>query len=157
MTEGNRTCGGGGAPPFAIGNPGRPKGSRNRIHLLVEKLMTDDVEAIVAAVKRAAASGDMVATKIVLDRISPARKGAPVKLGLPSLSDASAAEILSALGQVTDAVAAGELSPEEGAAIAGVMNAQLGAITTVDLEARLRRLEEIPPAGENPWAPRQLT
>ncbi|WP_292533500.1 hypothetical protein [Methylocystis sp.] len=51
--------------------------------LLVEKLMHDDATEIVRAVIAAARGGDMVACKIVLDRICPARKGRPIRFDLP--------------------------------------------------------------------------
>jgi hypothetical protein len=69
--------------PFANRNPGRPKGVRHMSTLLCEKLMRDDAKEIVQAVIVAAKAGDMVAAKIVLDRISPARKGRPIHFELP--------------------------------------------------------------------------
>jgi hypothetical protein len=54
------------------GNPaGKPKGARHKTTLLAEKLMQDDVEKIVNAVLTAARNGDMMAAKIILDRIAP--------------------------------------------------------------------------------------
>ena len=76
------------------GNPaGKPKGTRHKTALLAEKLMSDDVEAIVKAVVDAAKSGDLTAAKIVLDRIAPARRDNPVRFELPAIeSPADAAK-----------------------------------------------------------------
>ena len=43
---------------------------------------------------------------------------------------------------VAEHVAAGELSPEEGAAVAGILEAQRRAVETVEMEARITALEQ---------------
>jgi hypothetical protein len=47
--------------------------------------MQSDAEHVVRAVIGAAKTGDMTAAKIILDRIAPARKGAPVMFDVPEL------------------------------------------------------------------------
>jgi hypothetical protein len=59
----------------------------------------------------------MRAADILLRRLWPERKDRPVQMHLPAIMAPS--DIVAALGAVADAVAAGELSPEEGAAVAG--------------------------------------
>ena len=60
------------------GNPaGKSKGARHKTTLLAERLMQDDVEKIVNAVLTAARNGDMMAAKIILDRIAPVRRSNP--------------------------------------------------------------------------------
>ena len=73
---------------------------------------------IMAAVVTAAKGGDMRAVDILLRRLWPERKGRPVQMDLPAIMAPS--DIVAALGAVADAVAAGELSPEEGAAVGRV-------------------------------------
>ena len=46
-------------------------------------------------------------------------------------------DIVAALGAVAEAVGAGELSPEEGAAVAGILEAQRRAVETVEMEAQI--------------------
>lgn len=54
------------------GNPaGPPRGYRHVATRMAERLMSEDVQEITAAVIRAAKDGDMTACKIVLDRIYP--------------------------------------------------------------------------------------
>jgi hypothetical protein len=125
--------------PFAKGEGGRPKGSRNRRTRLAEELMDDDLEGVVKAVIAAAKGGDMVAARIVLDRLAPARKGCPVSFPLPD--DVDAAGIAEAFGSVLRAVAEGEISPEEGQAIASLLEARRKAIETAEIEARITALE----------------
>ena len=79
------------------GNPsGKPRGTRNRTTVLAEKLMQDDARDIVQAVLAAAKNGDMTAARLILERISPVRKGRPVYLELPSVK--TAADVSAAIG-----------------------------------------------------------
>jgi len=125
--------------PFAKGNPSRPKGVRHKSTLLCEKLMRDDAKEIVQAVVTAAKAGDMVAAKIVLDRISPARKGRPIHFDLPEARTAD--DVAAALAAVVTAMAAGELTPDEASMVASVLEVRRKSIETVELENRLRVLE----------------
>ena len=93
-----------------------------------------------AAVVAAAKGGDMRAADILLRRLWPERKGRPVQMDLPAIMAPS--DIVAALGAVADAVAAGELSPEEGAAVAGILDAQRRAVETVEILARIAALEQ---------------
>ena len=68
------------------GNPhGKPAGTRHRVTLLAEGMMQDDAEDVVRAVLTAAKAGDMVAARLVLDRIVPPRRGRPVAFALPAM------------------------------------------------------------------------
>jgi hypothetical protein len=121
--------------PFVKGNPGRPKGARHRVTLLAEKLMQADVKAIVEAVVKAARNGDMTAARIVLDRIAPARRDSTVRFDLPKIE--SIDNIAPAMGAVLAAVASGEISPNEGQAIAALLGQQRQAFETAELAQRL--------------------
>jgi hypothetical protein len=107
--------------------------------VLAEKLMADEAGEVVKAVIAAAKVGDMSAARLVLERIAPARKGRPVVFDLPRIETAS--DVLAALGAVVQSVAAGTLTPDEGATVAGLLDAQRRAIETVDIERRLSELE----------------
>jgi hypothetical protein len=126
--------------PFGPGNPGRRPGSRNKRAVLVEKLMADDAKAIAEAVIKAAKAGDMVAARLVLERIAPARKGRPVVLPMPPIRNA--ADIVDAFAALFDAMAAGDVTPDEASTIAGTLEARRKAIETQDIEARLQALED---------------
>src|SRR4051812_4983521 len=76
------------ATRFQKGNPGRLPGLRNKRTLAIEKQMADGYDGIVAAVKAAALNGDMVAARIVLDRLSPAPRSRTLTIpGLPQVVD----------------------------------------------------------------------
>lgn len=101
--------------------------------------MSEQAEAVVQAVIDAARGGDIAAARLILERLVPVRKGRPVALDLPPLH--TAADARAALGATIDAMAAGELSPEEAATIAGVVDAARKAIETEDLAAEIERLK----------------
>ena len=121
---------------------GRPKGARGHSNLLVEAMMQDEAGAVVRSVIDAAKDGDMTAARLVLERIAPTRKGRPVSFALPPI--ATAADILTALGAVLGAVAVGDLTPDEGNAVAALLEVKRRAIETIDFEQRLAALEDKP-------------
>jgi hypothetical protein len=129
--------------PFEPGNPGgpgRPAGSRNKATLALDKIAADAGEDILNAMVEAAKAGDMRAADMILARVWPVRKGSPIVLPLPPIK--TAADVVAALGAVADAVAAGGITPDEGQAVAGVLEVKRKAIETTDLEARVAALEQ---------------
>jgi Family of unknown function (DUF5681) len=123
------------------GNPaGKPIGRRHRATMLAEKLMADDAEDIVRAVVNAAKAGDPTAMRLCIERLAPVRKGRPITFDLPAIE--TAADVANALGAIAGAMAAGELTPDEAGAVAGVIEAKRRAIETVEHEERLQKLEE---------------
>jgi hypothetical protein len=107
--------------------------------MALDALGAENARDVLASVVEAAKAGDMRAADILLRRLWPERKGRPVALDLPPM--ATAADIVGALGAVAGAVADGDLSPEEGAAVAAIMEAQRRAVETADLERRITDLE----------------
>ena len=88
--------------PFQKGqsaNPaGRPKGSRNKALLAIEALIDGQAEAITQIVTAKALEGDMMAIRLVLDRIVPVRRERPVFFELPPLKTADdAVEAMSSI------------------------------------------------------------
>jgi len=125
------------------GNPsGRPAGARHATLLALDAIGAEGAEDVMRAVVAAACAGDIRAADILLRRLWPERKGRPVLLDLPAIETAS--DIAAALGSVTGAVAAGALSPDEGAALASILEVQRRAVETVELERRLVALEQAP-------------
>ncbi len=127
--------------PGQSGNPaGRPKGARHAALLALDAIGVEAGKDIMQAVVKAAKEGDMRAADILLRRLWPERKGRPVTLDLPAMQ--SAADLPAVLGTVAQAVASGDLTPEEGQALAAVVEAQRRAIETADLEQRVAALEQ---------------
>jgi Family of unknown function (DUF5681) len=123
------------------GNPsGKPPGTRARVTVLAEKLIEDQHDDIMKAVIERAKGGDPTAMRLCIERLIPVRKGRPVVFDLPAIE--TAAGVANALGAIAGAMAAGELTPDEAGAVAGVIEAKRRAIETVEHEERLQKLEE---------------
>lgn len=87
---------------FAQGNPGRPKGARNKNVLAVENLLDGEAEGLTRKAVDLALDGDTTALRLCLERILPPRKDRPVEFDLPTVSNAGeAAKAAQAVLQAT--------------------------------------------------------
>src|SRR5260370_28811223 len=125
--------------PFQPGNPGRPKGARHKTTLAVEALFEGEAETLTRKAIEIAKSGDIAALRLCLDRIAPARKDRTIGFELPHI--ATAADIVKASGALLSAVAEGELTPSEAGELSKLLDGHRSAMTTVELEARVAKLE----------------
>jgi len=128
--------------PFEPGNPGgpgRPTGSRNKATLVLDALAEGNAQAVLGKQLELAKQGDQRAAELVLARVWPVRKGRPVAINMPKVD--RPADIVAALGTVADAVGAGKITPDEGAAVASILEGKRRAIESMDLEARIAALE----------------
>ncbi len=124
------------------GDPkGRPLGSRGRATAALDLLGRNSAESVALAVIKAAEGGDVAAARLLLERVWPARRGAPVALDLPPIREP--ADVVSALDRIAEGVAVGDLSAEEAESLARLVDAQRKAIETTALAARLDRLERL--------------
>lgn len=124
---------------FKPGNPGKPKGARNRATQMLEALFEGEAEEIGRAALEAAKGGDVQAMKLILDRLAPARKTRHIAIELPRIE--TAADLLSAQGVVVEAMAGGQITPDEATEIGKVLEYIGAAIERRDLEARIAALE----------------
>ena len=123
------------------GNPeGRPKGARNKTTLAIEALLDGEAEELTRKVIEKAREGDMTALKLCLDRLAPVRKGRPIEIDLPKVTNAS--DLAKAGAQVTQQLAEGIISPEEAQAVMGTLDSALRLFEAGELEARIAALEE---------------
>lgn len=131
-----------GKPP----GPGRPPGSRNQSGLLLDEIGSEGTAKLIRVVRECAEAGNMRAASILLARTWPHRRGRPVRLDLPDVSTASG--LVTAQAVVIAAMANEQITPEEAASIASVLEAQRRAIETHDHERRIEALKEgTPPAS----------
>jgi hypothetical protein len=112
---------------------------------MLEQLMACDAEEVVRAVVKKARAGDMTAARIIIDRLIPPRKGRPVPIDLPAVR--AAGDLLAAQSTLIRALAEGEVTAEEAAAVSSVLEANRKMIETEELATRLQRLEERMGAG----------
>lgn len=123
------------------GNPrGRPAGARNKASLMLDKLMESGAQDIVETVIDRAKGGDMTAARLILERLVPPAKERPIAIELPPTSDAQGVADAQAL--VIATLGSGGLLPGEAATIMSMLEARRKGIETVELEARIKSLEE---------------
>jgi hypothetical protein len=125
---------------FQKGNPGRPKGAKNKTTIMCEKLMADDAKAIVKVVTDAAKGGDLTAARLVIDKLMPQAKSRRVEFPMPPIE--SLADVAEAYDGLWQAVSTGRLAIDEAQALAGILDKQSEFLRTRDLERRIVRLEE---------------
>jgi hypothetical protein len=94
----------------------------------------------VKAMIEKAKAGDSVAGRTILERVWTPRKGARLQFELPEVSKAD--ELPGAIAHVNHQVAEGDISPDEGNLIVGLLEAQRKAIETSELASRVAALEE---------------
>ena len=87
----------------------------------------------------AAGEGDRVAARLVLGRIWSAPKGRSVEIDLPKIK--KPADLVTAHAAVVSAIAAQTLTPQDGAAIAAVLETQRRAFELCAQEGRVEALE----------------
>lgn len=129
-------------PKGKSGNPcGRPVGALNRSTMLAQAILAEEAVGLARKAVALALKGDIHALRLVIERIIPPKRERAIEFHLPSLT--TPAEVNSALSQLVGAVADGTLSPGEGETFAGLLELQRRSIESVDLESRIRRLEEV--------------
>ena len=120
---------------------GRPKGMPNRMTARAREILEGHSDEIMLSVCREAIAGNMLAAKMLVERILPARRGSPINIALPPI--VAAADAITAMRVVVESLAAGDLSPEEAEALASLVDAGRKTIETADHEARILELEAI--------------
>ncbi len=122
------------------GNPnGRPKGSRNRSTLAAETLLDGEAEALTRKAIELALNGDLSAIRLCLERLIPARRSRVIQFDLPETSTVE--DVVIAYDAVITAMADGEISPDEAATVAGVLESKRKAIETVELAEELNAMK----------------
>lgn len=123
--------------PWQPGESGNAKGRPPKGTATADALRASIRSAeVLATVQDMALSGDMVACRILLDRVLPPLKAsdtpAPVALP-PDLTEAATA--------VLQAIAGGLLTPDQGQAVASVLASLARVKEATELEARITALE----------------
>jgi len=131
--------------PGVSGNlSGRPKSATT---LLREKI-AEDLDEVVKAVVFAAKNGDMLAAKLILDRLIPALRPTAAMVNLQLPADATPVNVAESLLR---SVACGQISPDSAAQLLGA-TAQFSKILEVEeLRDRINAIEK----SINPPKPKQ--
>jgi hypothetical protein len=123
------------------GNPaGKPRGARHKTTMAVQALLDGEADALTRKCIDLAKGGDTTALRLCMERLAPAVKSRAVSLALPAIE--TAADILKAQAAAIEAMASGEITPDEAATVASVLEAKRRAIETVEIEKRVKALEQ---------------
>lgn len=124
---------------FQPGNPGRPRGARNKASIAVEALLEGEAEALTRRAVELAMEGDTTALRLCLERLCPPRKDRPVVFDLPAIEQPE--DATKAMTSLLAAVATGDVTPTEAQSVAGVIETWRRTVETEDLARRVAALE----------------
>jgi tripartite-type tricarboxylate transporter receptor subunit TctC len=123
--------------PFTAGNAGRKLGSKNRVTVIASSLLEGETEALVRKAVELAKAGDRDMLKFLLGRVLPRER--TIKFDMPTMEFGD--DGVAALGSIMRAVAAAEITPDEGAKLATIVNSYTAAIDVADVAKRMDALE----------------
>jgi hypothetical protein len=129
--------------PFQPGNNygrGRPKGSRNKSNLVVQRLLNEYAEGLTKRLVRAGMDGDMKSQQWCLNQLMRMRPPAP-KLKLPPLKTLK--DLANAVDVVVNATAKNKCADAHGVALCAMLGEKRKMIETQDLALRLEELERV--------------
>jgi hypothetical protein len=126
--------------PFQPGNPGRPRGSKNRVTQTLEQIAEEQAEQLFQKILKQALAGDVPCQKMLLDRIWPPRKAQPINVTMPRITNSQ--DALAAIAEICKALGEGRLTPDEITALCSVVGRSIQVIELQDLERRVAALEE---------------
>src|SRR4029079_4830221 len=131
------------APAAPNAGNGRPKGARNRKHRALEQAARSRALPLLAKIITAAENSDMQAAQIIMDRIWPRPRTAPIQCELPETK--TPADVRAAMLDVIGKVAKGELTADDGAALVSMMRDILDAhsIRTLAPESDNQPLQDV--------------
>jgi hypothetical protein len=123
--------------PFAKGNAGRRRGSKNRSTVLAQSLLAGEETELIRKAIELAKAGDVQMLKFLLDRLLP--KERLIKIDLPRLDFSD--EAIDGMAAVSRAIAEGQITPSEGAAISNMISGYSRAVEVWDLSRRIEVIE----------------
>ena len=123
------------------GNPaGKPKGSRNKVTVLLEALLDGKAEKLTKKAIQMAGAGDPAMMRLCIERLIPPRKDRPINFELPPLQTTQDASV--AMLKILEGVSRGELTPNEASEISKVIENYADTVRLTDLEERISEMEQ---------------
>ncbi len=129
---------------------GRPRGSRNKAKSPGQDLLDEYAIHVVRKCITLAVQGDLSAMRMCMERISPARRDASIRMSLNPI--ATAQDVDQAAEKVTQAIRRGKITPVEGGRMMNIVESRIRVIESVQLESRIEKLEEKIAAADRPRA-----
>jgi hypothetical protein len=128
-------------PKGQSGNPkGKRPGTRHKATHAALALLEGDLEAITQVCVEKAKDGDLMAVKLILDKVIPNARERRLSVKLPKVE--GAANLPAVLAAVLDLVGNGELTPGEGQTITSIIESTRKGIELAEIEKRLQAIEE---------------
>jgi hypothetical protein len=125
--------------PGESGNPaGRPRGSKNRSTVLLQALIDDSVEALLAKANELALGGNTAMLQMFLKSLL--RREQPITFELPELR--TAGDAANAMKRLLREVANGQITLSEAERVGALLDTYLKALEADDFDKRIRDLEE---------------
>ena len=125
------------ATTFKPGNKaglGRKRGARNKISLKVLEGLSEMTPELLDSMRKQIAKGNMLAARLIIDRLCPARREAPFpKITLPS--GLTLADLPSLSAAVIKASADGKLTPHEALAFSSLLTAHMQILAQAEMAA----------------------
>jgi Family of unknown function (DUF5681) len=119
---------------------GKPRGARHRYSRLAEAMLEGEAEGLIRKLVELALAGDVAALKICVDRIVPThRRPVNFKVQIPDDNEG----LMHTFDQILKAVANGEVTPDEAATIAGIIESRCRVVEHVELIGRIEALEAL--------------
>ena len=105
-----------------------------------DTLAAESIDAVFQAVLTAATQdGDMAAAKLLIDRVIPSRRGAPVSFHIRPLKTPEDCALFYA--DLLDDVGSGRLTPDEAQTISAIVSKRAELFGTIELTSRDRNVE----------------
>jgi hypothetical protein len=105
-----------------------------------DTLAAESIEAVFQAVLTAATQdGDMAAAKLLIDRVIPSRRGAPVSFHIRPLKTPEDCAL--AYADLLDDVGAGRLTPEEAQTISAIVAKRAELFPSIELATEIEALK----------------
>jgi hypothetical protein len=124
--------------PFEKGNGGRKLGSRNRTTQMASALIEGKIAELTKTGLAMALERDPAMMKFFLTPWVP--REPPIHLDLPPLR--TAADAVEALAIIAQAVAKGEITPSQGAAVSSIADRFIRALDVSDISKQMAELQE---------------
>jgi hypothetical protein len=123
--------------PFAKGNAGRPRGSKNRNTVVAQALLAGEETELVRKAIELAKAGDVQMLKFLLDRLLP--KDRLIKIDIPRFDFSD--EAIDGMAAISRAITEGRITPSEGGALSNIISGYSRAVEAWDLSRRIEAIE----------------
>ena len=125
--------------PFKQGNPGKPRGARNRTTRAVYEMLEGERNRLTRKAIDLGLEGNITALRLCLDRLAPPSNDMPLSITLPPIR--SAGEALDASLAVLAAMASGQITPAEAGRAVAVLASHAKIVDIADHEQRIEKME----------------